>query len=129
MNKYTAIEEFLADQDADKLEQIELLRSIITEARPDLTEHIKWNASSYVLDGEDRITFNLMNKEGTVKLILHMGATRKEDKKGTPVLSDDKGLVAWQSDIRGIVSFTDAADIRTKQADVADVVKRWLAIH
>ncbi len=128
MNKYTTVDEFLSDQDANKLEQIELLRSIIKKVHPGLTERIKWNAPSYVLDGEDRITFNLMNKEGVVKLILHMGAIRKENKKGAPVLADDTGLVAWQSDIRGIVSFTGVADIQAKQADVADIIKRWLAI-
>lgn len=127
MNKYTTIEEFLADQDESKREQIELLRSIIKNAHPHLTEHIKWNAPSYVLDGEDRVTFNLMNKEGVVKLILHMGATRKEDKKGVPVLSDDKGLVSWQSDIRGMLSFTDVADIKAKRAGIADILVRWLA--
>jgi hypothetical protein len=128
MKKYTTIDEFLADQDASKLEQIELLRSIIKKVDPDLTEHIKWNAPSYVLDGEDRVTFNLMNKEGVVKLILHKGATRQENKKGVPVLTDDKELVSWQSDIRGIMSFTDVTGIKTRQADIADIIKRWLAI-
>src|SRR5687768_5420704 len=116
MQKYTDIPEFLADLDPAKKEQVELLRSTIIKAHPGLTEHIKWNAPSYVLDGEDRITFNLVNKENVVNLVLHMGATRKEDKKGTPVMPDDKGLVAWQSDIRGILTFTDLDDIKAKQS-------------
>jgi uncharacterized protein YdhG (YjbR/CyaY superfamily) len=60
----------------NKQHQIDMLRSIILSVEPKLQEHIKWNAPSYVLNGEDRITFNLMNKESLVKLILHMGATR-----------------------------------------------------
>src|SRR5688572_9411968 len=126
MNKYSNVEEFLADQDSAKKEQIERLRAIIKKAKPELTEHIKWNAPSFVLDGEDRITFNVLNKDGAVNLILHMGATRKEDKKGAPVMPDDKGLVSWQSDIRGMMSFADVASIEAKEADIADVISRWL---
>jgi hypothetical protein len=54
----------------------------------DLTEHIKWNAPSYVLDGEDRITLNLLNKQGLAKLVLHMVATRPENRRGC--LSSDR---------------------------------------
>lgn len=128
MNKYTSVEEFLADLDASKLEQIELLRTIIKKANPHLTEHIKWNAPSYVLDGEDRITFNIRNKENIVQLILHMGATRAENKSGEPIMADDKHLINWQSDIRGMLSFASIADVKSKQSDVEDIVKRWLAI-
>ena len=35
------------------------IREIIFSANPDLTEHIKWNAPSFCLDGEDKITFNI----------------------------------------------------------------------
>ena len=128
MKKYKDIPEFLADLDADKREQVQLLRAIINDAHPGLSEHIRWNAPSYVLDGKDRVTFNLLNKENDVKLVLHLGATRKEDKKGTPILSDDTGLITWQSDIRGVVSFTSAADIAAKRADIMTLVSRWLAL-
>ncbi len=128
MPKYKTVDDFLNDLDADKRAQVELLRSRISTAHEGLVEHIKWNAPSYVLDGEDRITFNLTNKENAIKLVLHMGATRPENKKCDPILADDSGLVKWQSDIRGIVSFIDLADVEAKQDEVADLVKRWLAI-
>ncbi len=72
---------------------MQLLRDIIGSLDADLTEHVKWNAPSYVFDGEDRITMNLRNKQGLVKLVLHMGATRPEDRKGAPVLLADEGIV------------------------------------
>lgn len=126
--KYTKVTEFLDDLDDAKREQVELLRQIITEVHPGLEEHIKWNAPSYVLDGEDRITFNLQNKEDVVKLVLHMGATRQEDKKGAPIMPDDHGLLTWQSDIRGVMSFDTIQDITDKRAEITDVITRWLAI-
>lgn len=104
------------------------MRALILGAEPKLAEHLKWNAPSYVLDGEDRITFNLLNKEGMVKIVLHMGATRKENKKGEPVLRDATGLIAWSSDIRGVLSFGDLADITSKQDAVAQIIKDWLKI-
>ena len=109
-------------------EQVQLLRDIIGSLDADLTEHVKWNAPSYVFDGEDRITMNLRTKQGLVKLVLHMGATRPEDRKGAPVLLADEGIVEWASDIRGFVTFTDLADIRAKEPAVRRVLAGWLAI-
>lgn len=108
--------------------QVQLLRDIIASLDADLTEHIKWNAPSYVLNGEDRVTMNLRNKEGRVKLVLHMGATRSEDKKGAPVLLEDEGIVEWASDIRGLITFADAVDIRANEPALRRVLTRWLAI-
>lgn len=64
----------------------------------------------------------------SIKILIHMGATRKENKKSKPILSDETGLIAWKSDIRGIISFTDASDIEAKQRDFEGILKRWLKI-
>ena len=128
MQKYTTIEEFLNSLDASKRSQVDKLRRLIQEIAPQLQEHIKWNGPSYVMDGEDRITFNLMNKLGVVKLILHLGATRKEDKQGTPVLQDDSGLIEWSSDIRGTLTFSDNDDVESKLTLVKSIITNWLAI-
>ncbi|UTT61534.1 DUF1801 domain-containing protein [Microcella humidisoli] len=123
-----SVADLVSALDDQTREQVQLLRDIIGSLDPDLTEHVKWNAPSYVLDGEDRITMNLRNKEGVVKLVLHMGATRPEDKKGAPVLVDDEGLVEWASDIRGLITFADADDIRAKEPGLRRVLTSWLAI-
>jgi hypothetical protein len=128
MKKYKTLEEFFNDLNNDKRLQVDTLRDLILKTEPQLEEHIKWNAPSYVLDGEDRITFNLTNKQGVVKLVLHMGATRKENKKGAPILKDESGLVEWSSDIRGMVTFSNAEDVNSKLASLKSVIKKWLAI-
>lgn len=122
------VEEFLNKLDADKRVLVDALREIILNSEPKLEEHIKWNAPSYVLDGEDRITFNLMNKQEVVKLVLHMGATRKEDKKGAPVMQDKTGLIEWNSDIRGIITFASIEDINSKLTALEKIIKHWLSI-
>lgn len=128
MKKYRTVDEFLADQPAEKLEQIDFIRQLILRIEPSLTENLKWNAPNYVFQAEDRITFNTMNKEGIVKLVLHMGASRKENKKGKPVLSNDFGIVDWNSDIRGTISFEDTNDTKDKEEVLAKVLTNWLSI-
>jgi hypothetical protein len=128
MNPSKDVEAFLATLDPDRLAQVSLLRALILGVQPGLTEHIKWNAPSYQWDGEDRITFNLQNKERQVRLVLHMGATTPENKKGKPVLDDETGLLVWQSDIRALLSFTGVEDITAKQEPVKTLLTRWLAL-
>jgi len=128
MKKYKTLEECFADQPEDKLSQINMLRRVILEAEPRLVETLKWNAPNYSQGSEDRITFNLMNKQGLVKLVLHMGATKKENNNGTPILQADEGIVEWSSDIRGTMTFQDASDVRRKISAVKQVVKGWLAL-
>ena len=128
MNTYTTVTQFLDDLAYDKRIQVQTLRDIILKADPTLAEHIKWNSPSYVLDGEDRITFNLQNKQGIVKLVLHMGATRPEDKKGTPIMQDESGLIEWNSDIRGVISFTDIFEIESRKEIIAKIIHDWLLV-
>lgn len=126
--KYKNLEDFMNNLNPEKRAQVDVLRSLILGIEPKLEEHIKWNAPSYVLDGEDRITFNLMNKQGVVKLVFHMGAIRKEDKKGAPILQDESGLIEWSSDIRGMVTFTTIEDINSNLKSLQKIIKDWLSI-
>ena len=113
--------------DDDTRSQVQALRKIILGTMPSLREHIKWNAPSYALNGEDRITFNTINKENLVKLVIHMGTTHKEDKSRTPVLQEDGGIVQWISDIRGVVTFESYKDVKAKSTPLKDLLTRWLA--
>lgn len=128
MNTYTTVNDFLNDLDAKRRSQVELVLHTIKSAGPDLTEHIKWNAPSYVLDGEDRITLNTHFPDKII-VVIHMGATRKEDKKGKPVLQDDSGLIKWSSDIRGAISFLSTEDIEMKRDAFTTIIKNWLALQ
>lgn len=125
---YKDIPAFLEGLDEDRRRQVEQFRTTVAQAHPCLTEHLKWNAPSYMLDGEDRVTFNVHNKEGLVKLVLHMGATRPEDKKAPPVMRDDAGIAPWQSDIRAVITFADLDDVAAKREPLLDFVRRWLEI-
>ena len=128
MQKYKTISEFVGNLSPAQREQVETLRNIILVANPKLDEHIKWNAPSYSLNGTDRITFNVSNKDGLVKLVLHMDTQRKEDKKALPIILDQTDLIEWNSDIRGMLSFVDSHDIAAKRLQIIDVLHAWLAV-
>jgi hypothetical protein len=128
MDKYKTVDEFLNGLDEGRRSQVEILRRYILDEEPLLTEHVKWNAPSYVKDGEDRITFNTMNKEQVVKLVFHMGVTKKENKKGQPILKDTT-LIDWVSDIRGYMTFNSLEDITSNEKEIKRTVHCWLELR
>jgi len=127
MNKYLTVDEFLNDLSENRRQQVEELRTIIKSTSPDLIEHIKWNSPSYVLNGEDRITFNMHYPDQTM-ILVHMGATRKETKKANPIMNDETGLIKWNSDIRGTLAFSSLDDINNSKADITKLLSAWLLI-
>ena len=128
MNKFKTVDEFLNGLDEDRRSQVLKLREYILDVEPSLTEHIKWNAPSYVKNDEDRITFNTMNKESIVKLVFHMGATKAEDKNGQPILKGAH-LIEWASDIRGYMTFTILDEIIANKNEIKRTVQEWLALN
>jgi len=127
MDKYKTFDAYIDALDESRQAQVLKLREYILSVDPLLNEHIKWNAPSYVKDGEDRITFNTVNKAQVATLVLHMGATRKEDKKGQPILKDTT-LVEWVSDIRGYMTFHSLDEIISNKEAITRIVREWLAL-
>ena len=62
-----------------------MLRALVREAAPELTEIVKWNSPDYTLDGVDRLTINAAGR-GPVRLILHFGTERAESKDTPPIV-------------------------------------------
>lgn len=129
MNKYKSVSDFLNDLEPEKKAQVEKLRTIILGLDMELSENIKWNAPNYVYKNIDRITFNLMNKEGKVKIVIHMGALRKENKKLEPILKNSPKFIFWNSDIRGTISFDGMQDIESKQDALRILFTEWLKLE
>lgn len=127
MGRFKTIDEFLHNLDESKKQQVIKLREYIHDSSLELTEHIKWNALSYVQGGEDRITFNLNNKEQIVKLVFHMGATRKENRSIAPIL-ENSHLIKWVSDIRGYMSFQNLEEITSQKELIKQDIKNWLLV-
>ena len=123
--KYTTVKAFIADLPAERAAEVNALRKIILKTNPRLDEHIKWNAPSYSLDGEDLITFNMHDKNHT-RLVLHAGATRTEDKDAPPAYHDESDMLDWKSDIRAVITFEDLDYIKRNEKQLEEVLGRWL---
>lgn len=125
MNTYKTVDEFLAGLDPERRALVRTLRDYVLHADTRVGEHIKWNAPSYTLDGEDRITFNTINKENAVKLVFHMGARRKEDKSAKPLMNNAR-VIRWVSDIRGYASFQTLEEVVANEGALEHDIKHWL---
>jgi hypothetical protein len=118
-----AVEAWLGGQDAAVREAIEALRDAVRASGRVLEESIKWNAPSFAHEGADRVTLGVERKGG-VRMVLHRGA--KAADAAAFRFDDTARLAKWPAPDRGVVVFRDAAAVRAKAADVADLVRRWV---
>ncbi len=98
--------------------------SAIVAAEPRLVEGVKWNAPSYAFEGDDRITCNLSAPD-RVRLIFHCGVQKRATKGRVPV--DDRGLLEWAADDRGIATFRSLAEVAAAEQALGKLVREWLA--
>lgn len=121
------VEEYLHQLEHPLKKVIEEVRSFILSVDDRITEHIKWNAPSFCVQGEDRITLNLQGK-GFIRLIFHCGAKIKDhDIKGT-LTEDAAGLLEWASQDRAIVKIVDTDDLEQKKEQLKAVIARWIEV-
>jgi len=120
------VAEFLANLEHPLKPEIEFVRRLILDTGLGLAEQIKWNAPSFVIDGEDRITFQLRG-EAFFRLIFHCGAKPKPREGRGRWIEDDSGLLEWASNDRAIATFADMEDVLAKKERLQDVVVKWIA--
>lgn len=121
------VADFLSKTEHLLKETMILLRQIILSVNPEITEQIKWNAPSFCIDGDDRITFNL-SKANLLLVIFHKGAKGKETKGNTPFFKDETGLLEWLSNDRAVVKLGSREDLEVKREPLQKVVKEWIEL-
>jgi hypothetical protein len=125
--RFATVDEFLAAQTPERRADVETLRALVLEAEPGLSEIVKWNSPSYVLDGVDRLTINAAGT-GPVRLILHFGTARAEDKAAASVFAGDpEGLLTWHSDIRASLALPPRAELASRREAILGLIQSWLA--
>lgn len=102
---------------------IETIRAAILGADARIRESIKWNAPSFTL-GEHFATFKLRPVE-TVQIVFHTGAKVQPTPKAMAI-DDPAGLLRWAAPDRCIVTFSDEAEVRSKQAALVAIVQQWI---
>lgn len=130
-DRYRTVDEFLAAQEPARRAQVEALRALVREAEPRLVEIVKWNSPDYTLDGVDRLTINAAGR-GPVRLILHFGTQRAEDRDAEPTFSGDPtGLLTWHSDLRASLAAPEAGagpEGEAESARIVAVIRAWLDV-
>jgi hypothetical protein len=118
------VDSFLKGLDTPLKTEILEVRKMILSANKEITEQIKWNAPSFCIGGDDRITFRLQPKN--IQLIFHRGAKKRSDEK-TFKFTDRSGLVKWITADRGTVTFASMKQIRDRKKEFVELVDRWMA--
>lgn len=119
-----SVEEFRRALDEGTLGIVDSLRAIVASAHGGLAESIKWNAPSFALAGDDRITLGL-ERRGGVRVVIHRGA-RPTDAK-TFTFDDPARLARWPAPDRGVIVFRDRAEVEARAEALRDLCTRWLA--
>ena len=118
-----AVEEFRAGLDPVTLETVDARRGIAAATHPELAERIKWNAPSFAIGDEDRITLGIERKGG-VRVVLHRGAKPK-DADGFQ-FTDEARLAKWPTPDRGVMQFADAREVGARRDALHELFTRWL---
>jgi hypothetical protein len=123
-NRAREVQAFLDELKHARKEEVVVIRDIIVSAHSGITERIKWNAPSFCIDDDDRITFRLQPGD-RVQLIFHRGAAKRDD-AATFSFKDGSGLLEWVAEDRAVVTFRDLDDVKAKSAALKDLVRRWM---
>ena len=124
INLNNEVTTFLDDLHHPFRKEIEKLRSIILSVNNKFTENIKWNGPNYCYNKEDRITMRIQPPK-QVQLIFHRGAIKKEQPQST-LINDNSGLLIWRGNDRAVITFNSMADIDSRKADLATIIKKWI---
>jgi hypothetical protein len=118
---------FMATMDPAWRDTVNILRSVILEADPEIAEQVKWNAPAFYYNGEmkafaantykrDIVVLNLRQKDH-VLLVFPTGAA---------INSHGHLLEGDDADGRRMIKISSAADARAKKRGLQEVLRAWL---
>lgn len=108
--------------------EIEEARNMILQSNDQITEHIKWNAPSFCVNNQDRITFNLHGKKG-FRLIFHCGSKKTQYENNGPLFIDETGLLEWITGDRATVTITSQEDLMGQnRTRLINAINKWIEI-
>lgn len=93
------VEQFMNTLEHPLKDSVEVVRRLILNVNENITEQIKWNAPSFCINDEDRITFNL-----------------------------PAGLLEWAAADRAIIKLTNVNDVESKKEDLIEIVAKWIEV-
>jgi uncharacterized protein YdhG (YjbR/CyaY superfamily) len=117
-NQSEQVNEFMKKLDHPFKAEVQMVREIIKNVNPDITEQIKWKAPSFSYKGEYLVTFNLWEKK-RIHLVFH-----------NPMISKVKSkLLEGDYDHRRMAYFADQSDIRAKRQTLEKALKDLIKLQ
>lgn len=117
-NQSEQVDEFMEKLDHPFKAEVQMVREIIKNVNPDITEQIKWNAPSFSYKGDSLVTFNLWEKK-RVHLVVH-----------NPLVSKVKSkLLEGDYDHRRMAYFADQSDIQAKRQTLEKALKDLIKLQ
>ena len=113
----------------DSLEHAELagirsLRAAIVAADDRIVEHIKWNAPSFGVGGDDLITMRLAPRDA-FQLVFHRGVAKQP---GAVAVDDPVGLLVWKAPDRAVVDIGTSDREAQLEPAILALVRAWIAV-
>ena len=116
--------EFLDVLEHPMKREIEVLRKIILNSNTKLTEHIKWNAPSFCIENEDRVTMKL-HPAKNIQLIFHRGAKVKAQPK-EQLISGYSSFLKWPANDRAVATFANMDEIKLNEKVLSEIINEWI---
>lgn len=114
VNRTEKVNAFMEQLEHPFKAEVQVVREIIKNVHPGITEEVKWKAPSFSYKGY-LVTFNLWATK-QVHLVFHNGA----------ILSNDSGLLEGDYVDRRMMYFADMADIQVKQPILEKAIREWV---
>ncbi|MEP6648538.1 MAG: DUF1801 domain-containing protein [Lapillicoccus sp.] len=110
-----AVDAWFEAYDNPQADLVQRVRTVILDASPEVAEVIKWQAPTFVYQG-NIASFYPKSKQH-VSLMFHQGAS----------LPDPTGLLEGAGDTSRVAKFANAEDLTAKAGALADLVRTWVA--
>jgi hypothetical protein len=117
------VDRFLEELDHPLKSDVMSIRTRLHESNDAVTERIKWNAPSFGLSSEDRVTFNLRPTD-KIQLVFHRGAKVKDTSSFT--FTDESGMLTWLAKDRATVVIPAGTDPETYLSGLIDLINAWM---
>ena len=100
------------------------VRKAVLSSDKRLTEHIKWNAPSFCIEGDDRITMKLFPPK-EIQLVFHRGSKKKQ-MPAEHLIDDDGSLLKWVANDRAVAGFRSQTDLNANKSQLKKLIILWI---
>jgi len=110
-----AVDTWFETYENPQAELVQMVRTAVLDAAPEITEAIKWQAPTFVYRGN--IASFYPKTRTHASLMFHQGAS----------LPDPTGLLEGTGDVSRVAKFLDAGDLDRKREALQEIIRAWVA--